>query len=71
VSNRHKVTIYLEPRRSSVNIRIRGTGKVLGINLAGFSLSLGNVPIPTTISNKLYLEALMTLCLDAIEAAVL
>jgi len=60
MANRHKITIYVKPKRSGISIGVRGTGHILGLPLTGFSLDLLDLPLPTTLSEKLYLEAIMT-----------
>lgn len=68
MANRHKVTIYVKPTRRTVNVEVRGVGNILRLPLSGFSLSLPGLPIPTTTSKNAYLQAIMNIVLDALEA---
>jgi hypothetical protein len=64
----HKITIYVEPKRATINLRMRGVGNILQVNLAGFVLDALDLPIPETESNNAYLSAILNLALDALAA---
>lgn len=66
MANQHKITIYVEPKRSTINLKVRGVGNILEVNLAGFVLDSLNLPIPTTNTNNAYLSAILNLALDAL-----
>lgn len=68
MASRHKITIYVEAKRSAVDVKVRGVGTILRLPLSGFVLNLLNLPLPTTSSQNAYLQAVMNIVLDALEA---
>lgn len=66
MAHQHKIVITVTESRRTVNIKLRGHGNILGLNLAGYNVTLPNVPIPSLLSNKEYVEAVM----DLVEAAL-
>jgi hypothetical protein len=68
MANQHKITIYVDPKRATINLRIRGVGNILDVNLAGFLLESLDLPHPATVTTNVYLSAILNLALDALAA---
>lgn len=60
MANQHKITVWVTPKRRSVDIRMRAYGNILHLNLAGYGVELVNENIPDTSSDKAYLTAVLT-----------
>lgn len=68
MARQHKITIYVDPKRANINLKVRGVGDVLQINLAGYVLEALDLPTPDNSSTNVYLSAILNLALDAIAA---
>lgn len=64
MANQHKLVITVQERRRHITIKFRGHGNILGLNLAGYNVTIPVSPLPTTLTNKEYVEAIF----DLVEA---
>lgn len=67
MASQHKIVVYVQPRTRTVNIRMRGHGNALRLNLAGYNVDLLNQTIPATSSQKAYVTSVLNSVIAALQ----
>lgn len=59
MANQHKIVVTVQAQRRTVSISMRGKGNILRLPLTGYNVDLAQQPIPTTVSQKEYVTAVL------------